>query len=130
MAYKNFGALICCASNGVMKVQRVKELVDCLAKMGYNLLELCIDDIYKIEDEPYFGYLRGGYSRAEIQEMDAYAREKGIELVPVAQTLAHFTNLVKIPHYADIVDIKAELGIKTRKAYQGGDPRLPGTLPV
>ena len=117
MGYKNFGALICCASNGVMKVERVKDLVDNLSKMGYNLLELCIDDMYKIESEPYFGYLRGGYSKAEIQEMDAYAKSKGIELVPAIQTLAHLTNLVKIPHYADIVDIDNILLVDEPKTY-------------
>ncbi len=45
MSYKNFGALICCSSNGVMKVEQVKNLIDSLAKMGYNLLERCIDDM-------------------------------------------------------------------------------------
>ncbi len=118
MSYKNFGALICCASNGVMKVERVKELIDHLAKMGYNLLELCIDDMYKIESEPYFGYLRGGYTREEIREMDAYAISRGIELVPVAQTLAHLTNLVKIPHFSDIVDIDDILLIDEPKTYE------------
>ncbi len=86
MQYKNFGALICCASNGIMKVERVKDLVDNLSKMGYNLLELCIDDMYKIESEPYFGYLRGGYTKAEIREVDEYAKSKGVELVPAIQT--------------------------------------------
>ncbi len=118
MAYKNFGALICCASNGVMKVERVKDLIDHLAKMGYNLLELCIDDMYKIESEPYFGYLRGGYTKEEIREMDAYAISRGVELVPVAQTLAHLTNLVKLPHYADIVDIDDILLIDEPKTYE------------
>ena len=117
MLYKNFGALICCASNGVMKVERVKDLIDNLSKMGYNLLELCIDDMYKIESEPYFGYLRGGYTKAEIQEMDAYARSKGVELVPAIQTLAHLTNLVKIPHFADIVDIDNILLVDEPKTY-------------
>ncbi len=118
MPCKNFGALICCASNGVMKVEQVKRLIDYLQKMGYNLLELCIDDMYKIESEPYFGYLRGGYTPEEIREMDAYAIAHGIELVPVAQTLAHLTNLVKIPHYADIVDIDDILLIDEPKTYE------------
>ena len=118
MQYKTFGALICCSSNGVMKVERVKQLVDHLSKMGYNLLELCIDDMYKIEDEPYFGYLRGGYTKAELREMDEYAKSKGVELVPAIQTLAHFTNLVKIPHYADIVDIDDILLVDEPKTYE------------
>ena len=105
MKYKHFGAMICCSSNAVMKVEKVKELIDLLAKMGYNLLEIGIDDLYKIDDEPYFGYLRGGYRKEEIREMDEYAKAQGIELVPSIQTLAHLSNLVKLPHYADIVDV-------------------------
>ena len=116
--YKNFGVLICCASNGVMKVERVKELIDILRKMGYNLLELCLDDMFKISDEPYFGYLRGGYTGEEIREMDAYAKAKGIELVPAIQTLAHFKSLVKIPHYSDIVDIDDILLVDEPKTYE------------
>ncbi len=118
MDYKNFGALICCSSNGVMNVERVKVFIDQLSKMGYNLLELCIDDMYKIESEPYFGYLRGGYKKEEIWEMDSYAKEKGVELVPAIQTLAHLKNLVKIPHYSDIVDIDDILLIDEPKTYE------------
>ena len=115
--YENFGALICCSSNGVMKVSRVKDLIDKLSLMGYNLLELAIDDIYKIPDEPYFGYLRGGYTEAEIREMDEYARSKGVELVPCIQVLAHFVNLVKIPQYYDITDIDDILLVDEPKTY-------------
>ena len=80
MKYKHFGILIDCSCNAVMKVSQVKHLIDVMEKMGYDLLELCTDDTYKIEDEPYFGYLRGGYSKAEIQEMDAYAKAHGVSV--------------------------------------------------
>ncbi len=117
MSFKRFGILICCASNGVMNVQSVKKLIDNMEKMGYNLLELCIDDIYKIDDEPYFGYLRGGYTKAEIREMDEYAAAHGVELVPAIQTLAHLQHLVKLPHYSDIVDIDDILLVDEPKTY-------------
>lgn len=116
--YEKMGALICCASNGVMNVDSIKKLVDYLSAMGYNLLELVIDDIYKLNDEPYFGYLRGGYTKEEIREMDEYARSKEIELVPCIQTLAHLTNLVKLPEYADIVDIDDILLVDEPRTYQ------------
>ncbi len=118
MENKRFGALICCSSAGIMKVERVKDFIDKLSMMGYNLLELCTDDTYKIEDEPYFGYLRGGYTKEEIKEMDAYAISKGIELVPSIQTLAHQTNLVKLPCYYDIVDIDNILLADEPKTYE------------
>ena len=117
MEYKRFGAMICCSSNAVMKVEKVKELIDLLSKMEYNVLELCIDDLYKVDGEPYFGYLRGGYTKEEIREMDAYALSKGIELIPSIQTLAHMTNLVKLPYYGDIVDVNDILLVGHPKTY-------------
>ena len=105
MNYERFGLLICCADNGVMNVNRIKHLIDVMQKMRYNLLEISIDDTYKIEDEPYFGYLRGGYTQEELKEIDEYAFVHGVELVPCIQTLGHLTNLLKLPHYSNIVDI-------------------------
>ena len=94
-----------CSRNAVMKPQKIKEFIDILAKIGYNTLELYMEDTYEVEGEPYFGYLRGGYSAAELKDLDKYAAEKGIELIPAIQTLAHFNNLAKLPHYEDIIDI-------------------------
>ncbi len=116
--YKHFSALICCASNAVMKVEQVKRFIDALKKMGYNMLELCIDDMYKIEDEPYFGYLRGGYSLAELREMDDYARSQGVELIPAIQTLSHLNNLTKIPEFDQITDIDDILLVDEPKTYE------------
>lgn len=118
MTEKRFGALICCASNAVMTAERVKMLILHLERMGYNLLELCIDDLYKIDSEPYFGYLRGGYTHEEIRDMDAFARAHGIELVPCIQTLGHLDNLVKHPVYDGIVDIDNILLVDEPATYE------------
>lgn len=115
---RRFGMLISCSSNAVMRSEKVKELIDRLAAMGYDFLELCTDDTYKIDGEPYFGYFRGGYTKEEIRAMDEYARAKGIELIPCIQTLAHLVNLVKLPHYADIVDINDILLAGDEKTYR------------
>ena len=117
MNYNRFGILIDCSANGVMKVEQIKRLMDLMKKMGYNLLELGMDDVYKIDGEPYFGYLRGGYTKEELKDLDEYAQKNGIELVPCIQTLAHLTNLVKLPHYEDIVDVDNILLIDEPKTY-------------
>lgn len=118
MSLNRFGALVCCASNGVMKPTTEKKLVDILEKIGYNLLELCIDDLYRIDDEPFFGYMRGGYTHDEIKDLDAYCRLHGVELVPCIQTLSHLDNLVKLPVYADIVDIDNIMLVDEPKTYE------------
>ena len=115
--FKRFGVMIDCSRNAVMKPGQIKKFIDDISAMGYNVLELYLEDTFRIESEPYFGYLRGGYSKETLQELDAYARGKNVELVPAIQTLAHFTNLVKLPHYADIVDVGDILMIGDEKTY-------------
>lgn len=116
--YDHFGVMIDCSRNAVLKVSAVKKMIDCLEKMGYNTLELYTEDTYEVEGEPYFGYLRGRYSGEEIKEMDAYAEAHGIELIPCIQTLAHFTNPVKLPRFAGITDVNDILLIDDEKTYE------------
>ncbi len=116
--YDHFGVMLDCSRNAVMRPQQVMKFIDCLEKMGYNTLELYTEDTLKIEGEPYCGYMRGAYSADEIKAIDAYARLKGIELIPCIQTLAHFTNLVKLPQYRDIVDIQDILLIDEPRTYE------------
>lgn len=118
MEYKTFGVMLDCSRNAVMKVSEVKRFIDYIAKMGYNALELYTEDTFEVIDEPYFGYLRGKYTLNELREIDAYALSKKVELIPCIQTLAHFTNLVKLPQYADIIDVNDILLIDEPKTYE------------
>ncbi len=83
------GVMIDCSRNAVMSVKAVKEYVDLLAKMGYDTLMLYTEDTYEVNNEPYFGFMRGRYTKAELKEIDAYCVKKGVELIPCIQTLAH-----------------------------------------
>lgn len=103
------GVMIDCSRNGVLNIPYAKELIRAFALMGINSLMLYIEDLYEIPSEPYFGYMRGRYSRDELRELDAYAGAFGIELVPCIQTLAHLNQFLQweIPKqkYHDIDDI-------------------------
>lgn len=115
--FRRFGIMLDVSRNGVLKVEQVKSLIDDMQKMGYNCLELYMEDTYEIEGEPFFGYLRGRYTGAELKEIDAYAVARGIELIPCIQTLAHFTALVRHAAYKDIVDVNDILLIDEPKTY-------------
>ncbi len=116
--YQHFGVMIDCSRNGVMNIPTVKNLINYLQKMGYNTLELYTEDTYEVLNEPYFGYLRGRYSFAELKELDEYAKTHGIELIPCIQTLAHFTSTVKLPQYNDIVDTADIFMIDEERTYE------------
>lgn len=83
------GLMIDCSRNGVVNIRYAKEVIEMLAIMGNSVLMLYMEDVYEIEGEPYFGYLRGRYTKDELRELDAYALQFGVEIIPCIQTLAH-----------------------------------------
>ena len=102
---KNKGVFICLSGNGGLSVKSIKRFIDLMISFGYTSIELGLDDMVKIKEEPYFGYLRGGYSIDDLIELDKYAVSKGVELIPSCQFLGHFGYLSKIPEYENIIDI-------------------------
>lgn len=115
--FEHFGVLLDMSRNAVMRVSEVKKFIDCLQKMNYNCLQLYTEDTYEIVGEPYFGYMRGRYTGAEIKELDSYAKERGIELIPCVQTLAHFPCLVRHAVYQPFVDTGDILLVDDERTY-------------
>ena len=95
MQFDTFGVMIDMSRNAVMTVDALKRMMDALAKMGYNMLMLYTEDTYEVEGAPYFGYMRGRYTKEELKEIDAYGDSLGIEVIPCMQTLAHMTAHVR-----------------------------------
>ncbi len=93
--FPSCGTMVDCSRNGVMKVEAVKRYINCMASLGLNYLMLYTEDTYEIENRPLFGYLRGRYTKLEIQEMVAYGEKMGVELVPCIQTLGHLRQYLK-----------------------------------
>ena len=89
------GAMVDMSRNAVMNLQTVKLMMRKMALMGMNTYMLYTEDTYEIEERPYFGYMRGRYTAAEIRELDAYAIALGIELVPCIQTLGHLATMLR-----------------------------------
>ncbi len=118
MSKQYFGVMLDMSRNGVMKPNTVKKFVDYISSFGYNMLQLYTEDTYEVINEPYFGYLRGGYKKEEIQEIDGYCKEKGVELIPCIQTLAHVKTIFKWFEYQGINDCADILLIDDPRTYQ------------
>lgn len=97
---KHLGYLIDTARNAVPTTETLKKLFLRLASYGYNRVYLYTEDVLSIENETFYGYLRGRYTKQEIQEIDAYANDLGISIIPCIQTLAHLNCIFKWPEYS------------------------------
>ena len=117
MAKKTLGVMIDCSRNAVMKTEKVKEFAKIISDMGYNMLQLYTEDTYEIEGEPYFGHMRGRYSKEELKDMDAYCRNIGVELVPCIQVLAHLNQLTQWDTYTSLFDCNDILLVGDERVY-------------
>lgn len=114
--FRSNGVMIdVCQGNSAMTVENIKNLLDTMAVMGLNTFYWYMEDTFEIPEEPYFGYLRGRYTHAELREVDDYAAELGITVIPCVQTLAHLLDALKWPPYANCKDDDDTLLV--------GDPR-------
>jgi hexosaminidase len=103
-AYDSVGTFFDNSRNAVMRPETIKRWLRMLALMGQDTLYLYTEDTYEISERPYFGYMRGRFTREEIRGCDRYASLFGIELVPCIQTLAHLNAALRWGDFSSVTD--------------------------
>lgn len=93
--FKTCGIHLDCSRNGVATVESLKKYMNILASLGLNTLMLYMEDTYEIPGRPRFGYMRGRYTKEELQEVVAHGERLGVELIPSMQTLGHLADYLK-----------------------------------
>ena len=118
-AYEDLAYMVDCSRNAILNLTSAKKMIEVLALMGYSTFELYMEDTYEIENQPYFGYFRGRYTVAELQEIEDYAADFDLAFVPCIQTLAHLSAFVKwqIKEVQELRDVEDILRIGEEKVY-------------
>ena len=93
--FETLGIMLDVSRGMVMTVEHLKMWLRRLALSGCNLVMLYSEDIYELDDEPFFGYMRGAYSLEELREIDDYANSLGIEMIGCIQVLGHMEQTIK-----------------------------------
>lgn len=114
---KMCGTMIDCSRNAVPKPSSLIKLMCKMVSAGMNTVMLYTEDTYAIEDYPYFGYMRGRYTNAEIRQVDNAAKSLGIELIPCIQTLAHLKNTLRWSYANEMRDNEDILLIDEERTY-------------
>lgn len=106
------------ARNAVMQVSAIKKLIATLAMLGFNQLELYLEDELSLDSEPRFGSFRGRFSSKELREIDAYGKRFGVEVMGCIQTLAHMNQIFRWNEYAAIRDCEDILLVGEEATYR------------
>lgn len=93
--FETLGIMLDVSRGMVMTVEHLKMWLRRIALSGCNLVMLYTEDVYELDDEPFFGYMRGAYTLEELREIDDYASSLGIEMVGCIQTLGHMEQILK-----------------------------------
>lgn len=118
MKFKDLSVFIECAQGVAPKVATLQRYIHMISQMGYNKLYLGLADAYKIKEEPYFNYKRGGYTTEDLREIDAYAKECNVEVIAQIHTLSHLHFLKKYPEYHEIFDTESNLIVGEERVYE------------
>lgn len=114
---KTFGVMLDMSRNGVMKPEQVKKFAKVISTFGYNMIQLYTEDTYEVDNEPYFGYMRGRYTKAELKDIVNYCNSIGVEVVPCIQTLAHLNQIFRWEPYKEINDFGDILLVGKERTY-------------
>ncbi len=117
--FERLGVMLDCARNAAANLEPLKKFISAASLMGYSYVELYLEDCFEVDNEPFFGYMRGRYRKEELKELDVYAQMFGIELIPAIQTLAHLPRIfVHWQEYAEkILDTGAILLVGEERTY-------------
>jgi len=116
--FNHLGTMVDCSRSSVASVDTVFYLLRICALLGFNCFQLYTEDTYKMDNEPFFGYMRGGYSEDELVMIDDYAYNLGIEVFPCIQTLGHLGQILQWPYYANVRDTSEVLLVEYEETYQ------------
>lgn len=116
-SFENLSYLIDVARDAVPTLTTLKSMILKLALLGYSRVYINFEDLITLDNEPYFGYLRGRYTKDEMKHFNAYCDSIGIELVPCIQTLAHMNGMMIWPEYQDMRDVNDIMLAGSEKTY-------------
>ena len=118
MYIPRIGVMIDASRNSVPNPGFLRDVLDRMALMGLNCLILYMEDVYELEGEPRFGYMRGGYTREQLRQLDDYAHQYGISIVASIQVLGHLEKVLRFPEYASLQDSPSCLLAGEEKTYE------------
>ena len=117
-SFEEFGVMLDFSRNAVMRNDAIKHFIRTIALMGYNFLGIYMEDTIEIPEEPYFGYMRGAMTAAQLKELDEYAEIFGMEIRAYIQTLAHLNQITRYDTYQEIIDVNDILLAGEERTYE------------
>ncbi|MHA1146719.1 MAG: family 20 glycosylhydrolase [Promethearchaeota archaeon] len=86
----------------VFTPENARRFIDILSHYKMNTYCLYIEDMFAHPNHPEIGKNRGALTAKEIKELDAYAKKRFINLIPIFECLGHVDNILMHKKYEQL----------------------------
>lgn len=100
--------------------ERMKSMLVNIRDYGYEQVFFNFEHTFKIESHPLIGSEADGFTDREFKELDRYAAELDLELIPVFQSLGHVFHTLKWKKYQHLSETEHNwsLAISNEESYR------------
>jgi len=102
LAYR--GVMLDISRGKVPTLETLKSIVDCLALFKMNVLQLYTEHTFDFAHHPLIGLGTDPLTSEDVLALDAYARERQVELMPNLNCFGHCAHLLSLPEYAHLAE--------------------------
>jgi hypothetical protein len=100
--YPERGLMLDVSRGKVPTLATLRGLVDLCVRLKLNVLMLYTEHTFRFRRHPEIGKDASPLDAMQMRELDAYAAERYVELVPTLQSLGHMQHVLALPRYAGL----------------------------
>ena len=103
----------------VSTVENFKKIIRFLAYYKMNTFSPYLEDMFVFKNHPLIGKGRGALTAPEVKELDRYAKEYYVDMIPTFETLGHWENILAKPEYIAYAEFPGAqtLNVSDEKVY-------------
>jgi len=102
--FRHRGVLLDVSRGKVPTPDAVRDVIDVCVRLKLNVLMLYTEHTFRFRRHPRIGEGASPLDATAMRELDAYAAERFVELVPTLQSLGHMRHVLKIPEYRSLAE--------------------------
>ncbi len=106
-AFRWRGVMLDVSRGKVPTLETLRRVVDVISAFKLNMLQLYVEHTFAFRSHPTIGREWGALTPEEIVDLDAYCRDRYVQLAPCLQSFGHLRRILELPDYAHLAESEA-----------------------
>lgn len=102
--FRDRGVMLDVSRGKVPTLATLEALVDLCSRLRLNVLMLYVEHTFDFRRHPEIGHDASPLRAETLLALDAYAADRGVELIPCLQSLGHMEQILSIDRYAHLAE--------------------------